>query len=126
MYWDYERYNTETGDVEMCPINDDNGEVTGHVVVGLKTWFDENPEVRIQQGWTKHIHYGFKNDPDKFPEYDSQTHYLVTLKNQIDDYTIEDTYQVLPKSEEMLRLEEILQVIGWGGTTSRILFGGVQ
>ena len=35
MYWDYERYNTETGDVEMCPINDDNGEVTGHLFILL-------------------------------------------------------------------------------------------
>lgn len=85
---------------------DHDKSITGKFIVNVKAYFDENPEERIRLGWTKHIH------PDRSVVYDKQTHYLVTLPKQIDEYTIEDQYYALPKSEEMLELEEMLESLG--------------
>lgn len=85
---------------------DHDKSITGKFVVNVKAYFDENPEERIRLGWTKHIH------PDSSLIYDKQTHYLVTLPKQIDDYTIEDQYYALPKSEDMLELQEMLESLG--------------
>lgn len=85
---------------------DHDKSITGKFVVNVKAYFDENQEERIRLGWTKHIH------PDRELIYDKQTHYLVTLPKQIDEYTIEDQYYALPKSEDMLELQEMLESLG--------------
>ena len=85
---------------------DSDRSITGKFIVNVKAYFDENPEERIRLGWTKHIH------PDNTLLYDKQTHYLVVLAKQVDEYTIVDEYHALPKSEEMLELEEMLESIG--------------
>ena len=43
--WRYERLNDE-GKIEYAPMNDYDGKVTGHIVFGVKAWFDEHPEER--------------------------------------------------------------------------------
>ena len=78
---------------------DSDRSITGKYIVNVKAYFDENPEERIRLGWTKHIH------PDRDLFYDKQTHYLVVLPKQVDEFTIVDEYHALPKSEEMLELE---------------------
>ena len=91
---------------------DHDKSITGKFVVNVKAYFDENPDERIRLGWTKHIH------PDSSLVYDKQTHYCVVLPKQIDEYTIEDQYYALPKSEEMLELEEMLESLGvWYGSS---------
>lgn len=85
---------------------DSDRSITGKYIVNVKAYFDENPEERIRLGWTKHIH------PDRDLFYDKQTHYLVVLPKQVDEFTIVDEYHALPKSEEMLELEEMLESIG--------------
>ena len=105
MSWGYVRLN-EDGKVEGCPYNDIDGKITGHVVFGLKAWFDENPEERIRLGWTKVIH----KDRDEV-EYDKQTQYLVRSYQRIDDNTVEEVYQVMDKSEEQMLLEELLSSV---------------
>ena len=85
---------------------DSDRSITGKYVVNVKAYFDENPDERIRLGWTKHIH------PDAKPLYNSQTHYLVVLPKQVDEYTIVDEYHALPKTEEMLELEEMLESLG--------------
>lgn len=99
---------------------DSDRSITGKYVVNVKAYFDENPEERIRLGWTKHVH------PDVDIEYDKQTHYLVVLLKQIDEHTIEDEYRMLPKSEEMLELEEMLESIGvWYDSSDSDEFGVV-
>ena len=85
---------------------DHDKSLTGKFVVNAKAYFDENPDERIRLGWTKHIH------PDSTLVYDKQTHYLVVLPKQVDEFTIVDEYHALPKSEEMLELEEMLESLG--------------
>lgn len=85
---------------------DSDRSITGKYIVNVKAYFDENPEERIRLGWTKHIH------PDRDLVYDKQTQYLVVLPKQVDEFTIVDEYHALPKSEEMLELEEMLESIG--------------
>ena len=85
---------------------DHDKSITGKFVVNVQAYFDENPEERIRLGWTKHIH------PDNTLIYNKQTHYLVTLPKQVDEYTIVDEYHALPKTEEMLELEEMLESLG--------------
>lgn len=99
MRWDYEKVNQNTN-VEFCPSCDNTGVITGHIVFGLPTWFDEHPEERKALGWIKHIH------PDK-PEYNKQTQFLLVGSKVIDEYTVEDYYIVKEKSEEMLVAEEL-------------------
>lgn len=85
---------------------DHDKSITGKFIVNVRAYFDENPDERIRLGWTKHIH------PDNTLLYDKQTHYLVTLPRQVDEYTIVDEYHALPKTEEMLELEEMLESLG--------------
>lgn len=85
---------------------DSDRSITGKYIINVKSYFDENPAERIRLGWTKHIH------PDRDLVYDKQTHYLVVLPKQVDEFTIVDEYHALPKSEEMLELEEMLESIG--------------
>lgn len=100
--WTYEKFDEEKQKIKYLPQNDLNGKITGKIVFGLKAWMDENPEERIRLGWTKHIHKTTKDI-----EYNKQTQYLIRSTRQVDDYTVEDVYFVLDKSEEQMRLEEL-------------------
>ena len=101
----YERYNTEKNEIERCPIDDKDGKITGKCVLNVIAYFDENPEVRKALGWIKHI----TKDTDKI-DYNKQTQFLVRATNPIDEYTVEDVYHVLTKSEDQLAFEEMLAV----------------
>ena len=105
MYYTYEKYD-ENHKIKQCPTNDFDGSVTGHIVMNVKAWFDEHPEERKRLGWIKHIYNGSNEI-----EYNRQTQYLVRSQKEIDAYTIEDVYHVMDKSEEMMLLEEMLEVI---------------
>lgn len=117
--WEYEKLD-ENGKIKYCPINDYDGKITGHIVFGVKAWFDENPEERKRLGWVKHIHHDTKNI-----EYNKRTQYLKRGTKQIDEYTVEDAYHVMDKSEEMMRLEELTRG-GFWGDDDVITFGGVE
>ncbi len=117
--WYYEKLD-ENGKVKSAPVNDYDGKITGHIVFGVKAWFDENPEERKRLGWVKHIQHETKDI-----EYNKRTQYLVPSIKQVDEYTIEDEYHIMDKSEEMMRLEELTHnsfwdsddVYVWGGAT---------
>lgn len=96
----------EDGSIKWCPMNDIDGKITGRFIMNLEEWFDENPEERKRLGWIKHI----THNPDEYG-WDRQTQYYVISQKQIDEYTIEDEYHFLPKSEEMLLLEEMAECI---------------
>lgn len=105
--WKYEKLmedgtiRTVSGDWKK----DTDGSLTGRIVMNVKAWFDENPEERKARGWIKHI------TPDiKDIEYNRQTQFLVCSQRQIDEYTVEDQYFVLDKSEDQLAFEEMLSV----------------
>ena len=104
--WHYEKLD-ENYKLKHAPMNDLDGKITGRYVFGLKQWFDENPEERKRLGWIKHIHYDRKDI-----EYNPRTQYITTTTRQIDEYTVEDVYHVMDKSEEMMRLDE-LRNAGW-------------
>lgn len=116
--WYYEKLDEE-GKIKRCPANDSKGEITGKFIINLPAYFDENPEERIRLGWIKHIeHY------EKEVEYNRQTQYLEKSVKQIDEYTIEDVYHVLDKTEEMLLLDEMLEAVGYTG--GGIVFAGLE
>lgn len=94
----YERY--VDGNIEGAPISDIDAKITGHHIVNLKAWLDENPEERIKLGYIKHI---YESDP----EYDRQTEFVTVRTNVIDEYTVEDITIVKKKSEEMMEAEEL-------------------
>lgn len=102
----YEKLN-EKGEVQRIGdyTNDPDAKITGKVVINVKAYFDENPEERIRLGWTKHISYDKPN-----VEYNKQTQFLVVNQRQVDEYTIEDVYHVMDKSEEQMAFEEMLQI----------------
>ena len=102
--WYYVKY--VDGNIKPCPSNDFDGSITGHIVIDLPAWFDENPDERIRLGWIKHI----RADKDAI-EYDHQSQYLVRQTRVIDEYTVEDTFCVLDKTEDMLLLEELMEGI---------------
>lgn len=108
MYHTYEKYK-EDGTLQYCPANDPDGSITGKKVMFLKAWFDENPEERKRLGWVKHIHYEQKDI--KAIGYDPLTQYLIPSVVKVDDYTIQDAYHIINKSEEMMALEEMLEVM---------------
>lgn len=99
--WTYEKLD-ENGKIKYVPINDFDGSVTGHIVFGVQAWFDENPEERKRLGWIKHILHETKDI-----EYNKYTQYLIRATKQIDEYTVEDDWKIMDKSEEMMRLEEL-------------------
>lgn len=116
MRWTYERLDEE-GKVKLLPLNDNDGAITGKIVVGLQAYMDENPDVAHAGGWIKHIHYEDKHDGDgvlppkerdpQYPEYNRNTQFLMVSTRQVDEWTIEDVYHVRDKSEEMILLQEI-------------------
>lgn len=117
--WYYERL--EEGKVKRAPTNDLDGKITGRHVYGLQAWLDENPEERKRLGYIKHIFHSTKDI-----EYDRATQYLARYARTIDEYTIEDEYHIMDKSEEMMRLEEIGYHGWWGDDSDDIItFGGV-
>lgn len=103
-YWNYIKYD-EDFNVQYCPANDPNGEITGKHIMFLKEWFDENPKERMRLGWIKYI----RHNPEDLVEYDPQTQYVINRPKAIDEYTIEDAYVVMDKSEEQLLLEDMLE-----------------
>ena len=113
--WAYEKLD-ENGNIRTLPTNDSKGEITGKFIIGLHEYFDEHPEERIRLGWIKHIKH-YSNEV----EHNKQTQYLRKSMIQIDDYTVEDVYEILEKTEEMMLLEEMLDSIGYIGGT--LVFG---
>ena len=110
MHWTYERLR-EDGTVQRCPAMDVDGSVTGLVgqaVINVKAWFDENPAEARRLGWTKHISREWDEIKDEI-DYNPQTQILTTSTQQVDEWTIEDTYHVIDKSEEMMRMEALLE-----------------
>ena len=99
--WYYEKLD-EKGVVKQAPMNDADGKITGRHIFGLKAWFNENPEERKRLGWIKHITHKTKDI-----EFDRATHYLMREVKTIDEFTVEDVYRVMPKSEEMMRIDEL-------------------
>ena len=104
--WEYVKLD-EKGEIKYLPGADIDGSITGHVVFGLKAWMDENPEERKRLGWIKH----FENSSDDI-EYNKQTQYLVHGLRMIDEYTAENVFYVMDKTEEMLLLEDMLESLG--------------
>ena len=123
MNWTYVKLD-EHGKRKSPPINDFDGTATGHIVFGVKNWLDENPEERKRLGWIKHIHHTRKEIKEIVGDWNPQTQNLITTLRQIDEYTIEDTYHVMDKSEEQILFEEMQSisdtwiygdgVISWG------------
>lgn len=104
----YEKF--EDNKITRCPMDDKDGSICGHIVIGLPRWFDENPEERKRLGWIKHI----THDTDEI-EYNRQTQFLLQSTQQIDEYTIEDVYHVRDKDEEQMLFEEQLSIAMGGG-----------
>lgn len=113
MRWSYEKLdeNLKLQTVSQY-TNDADGSITGKIVMNVHAWFDENPDERIRLGWTKHISYTQEEIDARWP-YNKQSQYLVQSTRQIDDYTIEDDYHVMDKTEEMMALEEVLESLGF-------------
>ena len=107
----YERLN-EDFELERCPLDDKERKITGKYILNVPKWFGENPEERKRLGWIKHITYSDEEIMEKWPHTMSQ--YLVKSTKQVDDYTVEDDYHVMDKSEEQMLFEEMLEVAGWG------------
>lgn len=116
--WTYERLD-ENGKLKTAPTCDFDGSVTGQIVIGVKAYFDENPEERKRLGWTKHIIHRPK---DFDIEYDPATQYLSKTVKQVDEWTVEDEYIVLDKSEERMRIEETAAGYGDIGGTDFFFF----
>lgn len=121
MTYEY-RKQDENFKYKHLPTNDPNGEITGKIVFGLKFWMDEHPEERKRLGWIKCISWSKEEKDEKWP-YDPTTQYRLPSMKQIDAYTIEDDYHVIDKTEEMMLLEEMLEVVDRFGTESIFISG---
>ena len=115
--WVYEKLD-ENGKIKTLPTNDSKGEITGKFIIGLPEYFDEHPEERKRLGWIKHIRHNVNEI-----NYNKQNQYLRRTVIQIDEYTIEDVYEIFDKTEELLLLEEELDSIGYMGGTGIIWAG---
>ena len=122
MYHTYERYN-EDGKVVHCPMHDLDGKITGQYVMGVKEWFDENPEERIKRGWVKHIKWDYKEVREKWP-FNPQTHIIQCNPKWLDEWTVQDDYIIMPKSEEMLWFAEMASTMGLTFTTGYVEHDG--
>lgn len=102
-YWTYEKLQ-EDGKIKVIStnVNDFDAKITGKYVFGVKAYFDENPEEARRLGWMKHI----QHNTDKWVQYNKQTQYLAKSTKTIDEYTFEDVYHVLDKTEDMMRRAE--------------------
>ena len=127
MNWTYEKLD-ENGNIRYCPANDTDGSITGHVVMNVKAWFDENPDERIRLGWIKHLHCENTAEIQEKCPYDPQTQYLIHSTRQIDEYTVEDAFYAIDKTEEMMLLEEMLQTMNLYVPAGRVILdsqGGI-
>jgi len=107
--WNYEKIG-EDGKTETAPIHDLDGKITGKCILNLRCWFDENPEIRVNLGYIKHIrHY-----PDEL-NYDSQTQYVQRGLKENSDFEVEDVLTAVDKSVEMMQYEEIFGQSSIGG-----------
>ena len=124
-WWSYEKLK-EDGKIESVNTNknDFDGEITGHIIFGVKEWFDENPEEARRLGWQKHI----QHNPEKMGiEYNKQTQYLEKSTKRIDAYTYEDVYTIKYKTEDMMRRAEengYYADSGWSTSDGVFFFGG--
>lgn len=109
--WFYEKLDEEYK-IKRAPYHDADAKVTGKHVMNLKAYFDENPEERKRLGWIKHIQLTHKEIKEQYP-HNPMTHFIMVTTKPIDEYTVEDEYHIVEKSEEMLWFEE-LQSMTWG------------
>lgn len=111
MDWIYEKLDDQY-EVKTCYPNENDYDksITGHFVYNVHAWFDENPEERKRLGWIKHIRHSKEEIMEIVGGWNPQTQNLITTQIQIDDWTVEDTYHVLDKSEEQLLFEEMLDI----------------
>lgn len=118
MRWDYEKLD-EDGKLKSVNYytNDTDGKITGKVIINVKAYFDENPDEWKRLGWTKHLHPSAKG-----VEYNHQTQFLSKGTRRVDEYTVEDVYYIIDKSEEQLEFEEMLSVAQGEGNI--IFYGG--
>lgn len=123
MEWHYEKLDDDGKLKKIYQFqNDVDGKITGHFVMNVKAWFDENPEERKRLGWIKHITYEAKEVEELYP-HNKQTQYLIISQRPVDEWTVEDVYHVMDKSEEMMLFEEMLAVSeGFGGVWEPIRF----
>lgn len=124
MKWTYQRL--EDGKLRHCPTYDYDGSVTGKIVVNVPAYFDENPDEARRLGWTKHITHDSKEIREIVGDWNPQTQYLVISQRQVDEWTVEDVYHVMDKSEEMMLLEELSTGVETMGVTvgGFTFFGG--
>ena len=111
-HWHYEKLDKD-GKLKQCPINDLKAEETGKFIINLPQYFDENPEERIQRGWIKHYTKTVKEIKEEI-QFDPVSQFVVSTPRMIDEYTCEDEYHVIDKSEEQLAFEEMQSIAGWG------------
>ena len=111
MNWQYEKLDKDGKVITVSEYTiDSKKEYTGQFVFNVKAWFDENPEEWKARGWTKHIAWSNKEIKEKWP-HNAQTQILLRGIKRIDEHTVEDTYHIINKSEEMMRLQELLGVV---------------
>lgn len=127
MNHDYMRLK-EDGTIEHCPTYDYDGSVTGKIVVNVKAYFDENPEERKRLGWIQHNTLTKDEIAEQVGEWDRQRQRLVRSLKTIDEWTVQDEYHVMDKSEEMMLMEEIAQASDSMGfmDTEIVFFGGEE
>lgn len=118
-HWHYEKLDAE-GKLRHCPQNDLKAEETGKFVINLPQYFDENPEERIQRGWVKHYTKSYKEIKEEL-QYDPITQFVVTTPRMIDEFTCEDEYHVIDKSEEQMWFEEMQSIAGWDTDDSIVI-----
>ena len=106
----YERLD-ENLTVRRAPYHDADGKITGKHILNLQAYFDENPAERISLGYIKHLTYTEKEVKEQFP-YHPGSQALIRSVVQIDANTVQDTYTVYDKTEDMLYLEEQLRMLG--------------
>lgn len=111
MWHRYEKLD-ENYKLQYCPAHDPNGEITGQHVMQLRDWFDENPEERKRLGWIKHLYYESHEEFMKdYPDYDPATQVAVKSVKTIDEWTVQDEYHFINKTDKMMELEEILETM---------------
>ena len=127
MNWTYVRLK-EDGTIEHCPTYDYDGSITGKIVVNVKAYFDENPEERKRLGWIKHNTLTKDEIAEQVGEWDRQRQRLVRSLKTIDEWTVQDEYHVMDKSEEMMLMEEIAQASDSMGfmDSGIVFFGGEE
>lgn len=108
----------EDGSLEHCPTFDYDGRVTGKIVVNVPAYFDENPDEARRLGWTKRITHDSKEIREIVGEWNPQSQYLVVSQRQVDEWTVEDVYHVMDKSEEMMAHEELSTGVETMGVTT--------